>query len=280
MKSLSFPLLLLSFCLPARAALIASWNQDEASGNLIDSTGGHAAAVPIGPNAYGQAGVPNGVYGAITVTNAVGTSIGYGPSTTDSFFTSGADNVNPVMNIPRTGAFTVMSWVNPTAGDIAARSYRPISTGSATGADRGWGLALRLATTDGSSSTIRFTNYGVLDNDSDPFAVIPGNWVHIAATYNNGAINYYLNGNLLGGADNSLFGDDLAAARLTIGGRLGGNDSDQMSGRIDGLRVYDTVLTAAEIQAAAAASVSVPEPAAVSLALAAAAGLMRRRRKA
>jgi hypothetical protein len=280
MKSKAIPFTLLVLSVPAHAALIAAWNQNELSGNLIDATGNHAAAVPAGANTYGQPGVPNGTYGSIIVTNAAGTSIGYGPSTVDNYFTSGADNLNPVMNVPRTGALTVMAWVNPNAGDVAGRSYRPVSTGSATGTDRGWGLALRLNAVDGSSSVVRFTNYGVADNDSDAFPVVIGSWVHVAATYNNGTINYYLNGNLLGGSDVSLFGDDLAAARLTIGGRLGGNDADQMSGRMDGIRVYDSVLTDVEIRAAAVASVSVPEPASFTLASVAAAALLRRRRRA
>ena len=271
---------LLISAIPAHGALIASWNQNESSGNLIDSAGGHPAAVPVGPNTYSQPGVPNGTYGSIVVTGATGTSIGYGPSIVDSFFTSGADNNNPVMNIPNTGSFTLMSWINPSAGDIAGRSYRPLSTGSAGGADRGWGFALRLGNADGTNATIRFTSYGLLDNDSDPFTAVIGSWVHVAATYNNGAIDYYLNGNLLGGSDVSVFGDEAATARLTIGGRLGGNDSDQVNGRLDGVRVYNEVLTAAQIQAAALASVSaVPEPSSVTLAAAAASGLLLRRRR-
>src|SRR4051794_19359132 len=96
-----------AFAVPsANAALIGSWRQDEASGNLIDSTGGHPPGVPTGTPSYGQAGVPNGTYGAINVTNAAGTSIGYGPSEVDEFFTIGNDNNNPVMNLPATGAFT------------------------------------------------------------------------------------------------------------------------------------------------------------------------------
>jgi hypothetical protein len=276
-KSRALPFAFFVLSLPAHAALIASWNQNELSGNLVDSAGGHPAAVPIGANTYAQPGVPNGTYGSIIVAGATGTSIGYGPSIVDSYFTVGADNNNPVMNIPSTGSFTVMAWINPNAGDVAARSYRPISTGSSLGADRGWGLALRLGNADGTAATVRFTNYGILDNDSDPFTVVIGSWVHIAATYSNGSINYFLNGNQLTGSDVSSFGDELAGARLTIGGRLGGNDSDQLSGRMDGLRVYDTVMTAAQIQAAAIASV-VPEPSVLALASLGAVGLLRRRR--
>jgi hypothetical protein len=262
----------------ADAALIGAWRQDEASGNLIDSTGGHPAGVPTGTPSYGQAGVANGTYGAINVTNAAGNSIEYGPSDVDEFFTVGTDNNNPVMNLDRAGAFTVMGWVNPAAPAAAGRTYRFLSTGSAAGADRGWGFGLRLNNITGAGSAIRFTNYGVADNDSSAFDVTFGNWVHIAATYNNGQINYFLNGNALD-ADTSLFGNDGAPARLVIGGRLGGNDTDQMNGRVDGVQVYNEVLTADQIRQAAAASVSVPEPSAVfMLGVASCLALVRRQR--
>jgi hypothetical protein len=262
----------------ADAALIGAWRQDEASGNLIDSTGGHPAGVPTGTPSYGQAGVANGTYGAINVTNAAGNSIEYGPSDVDEFFTVGTDNNNPVMNLDRAGAFTVMGWVNPAAPAAAGRPYRFLSTGRAAGAARGWGFGLRLNNTNGTGSAIRFTNYGVADNDSSAFDVTFGNWVHIAATYNNGQINYFLNGNALD-ADTSLFGNDGAPARLVIGGRLGGNDTDQMNGRVDGVQVYNEVLTADQIRQAAAASVSVPEPSAVfMLGVASCLALVRRQR--
>ena len=263
----------------ADAALIGSWRQDEAAGNLTDSTGGHPAGVPTGSPTYGQPGVPNGTYGSINVTNAAGTSIEYGPSEVDEFFTIGSDNNNPVMNLDRAGAFTVMGWVNPAAPTAAGRTYRFLSTGSAAGADRGWGIGLRLNNTAGTGSAIRFTNYGVADNDSSLFDVTFGNWVHVAATYNNGQINYFLNGNALD-SDTSLFGNEGTPARLVVGGRLGGNDTDQMNGRVDGVQVFNEVLTLDQIRQAAAASVSVPEPSAALLIGAAGwAALARRRRQ-
>jgi hypothetical protein len=268
-------------CLPAQAALIGWWAQNEASGNVTDATHGHAPATLAATGAvnYGQPGVPNGTYGSIVVTGASGTSIGYGPNVSEDYFVSGADNNNPVMNILRTSSLTVMSWINPQAHDIIGRTYRPISTGSGAGVDRGWGFGLRLNDLAGATSAIRFTTYGVADNDSDPFAVTFGEWIHIAATYDNGAITYYRNGTLLGGSDTSLFGDDLAAARLTIGARLGGNDGDQTNGLLDGIRVYNEVLSPAAIQAAAIASVrAIPEPSALGLAIFGVACLARRRR--
>lgn len=267
----------LAFAVPsANAALIGAWRQDEPSGNLIDSTGAHPAGTATGSPTYGQPGVPNGTYGAITVAGAAGTAIEYGPSTVDEFFTIGTDNNNPVMNLNATDAFTIMGWVNP-AAPTAARTYRFLSTGSAAGADRGWSIGLRVPNPAGTGSSVRFTNYGIADNDSSTFDVTFGEWVHLAATYDNGQINYFLNGNALD-SDTSAFGNEGAASRLVVGARPGGNDTDQMNGLVDGVQVFNEVLAPDQIRQAAVASV-VPEPSTVLLlGVAGCAALARRRR--
>ena len=269
-------LLSLAAALPAQAALVAEWRLDEASGDIVDATGLHPAGTVVGSVAYAQPGVPAGTYGSITVAAAAGSAIQFGPNVSDSFFQVGASNNVPVMNIDRTGSMTVMAWINPFQNDIGGRAYRPLSSGTADGVDRGWGFALRLADTLGTAS-VRLTTYGIADNDSDLFNIAFGQWIHIAATYNNGAINYFLNGNQLGGSDVSLFGNEGVNSRLTVGGRFGGNDFDQTNGLLDGIRVYDEALTAEQIRIAAAASV-VPEPG-VSLLAAVAAGLTFSRRR-
>jgi hypothetical protein len=193
----------------------------------------------------------------------------------DEFFTIGSDNNNPVMNLGATGAFTVMGWVNPNAPTVA-RTYRFMSTGSAAGPDRGWGIGLRVPQTTGAGSSIRFTTYGILDNDSSLFDVTFGNWVHVAATYDNGQISYFLNGNALD-SDVSAFGDEGVAGRLVIGGRLGANDADQMNGLIDGVRVYNEILTPEQIRQAAVESV--PEPSTMLLGVAVGCIALARRRR-
>ncbi|MGV3533991.1 MAG: LamG-like jellyroll fold domain-containing protein [Chthoniobacteraceae bacterium] len=262
----------------SQGALVGWWAQDELSGDLIDATGAHPSATlsPLGAVEYGQPGVPAGIYGSIVVANTAGRAIGYGPNVSDDFFIM-PGNDTPMMSLDRTSAFTLMSWINPQQPD-APRTYRPLSTGGAAGADGGWGLGLRLNDTAGSSATVRFTSYAVADNDSAPFAVAFGEWIHIAVTYNNGAIDYYLNGALLDGSDVSLFNNPGPNASATIGARLGGNDSDQTFGLLDGVQVHDQVLTAAEIRAAAALSV-VPEPSAAALVVLGAIGLAGRRRR-
>lgn len=273
-------LFLVLACFQARSANIGFWTQDEVSGNLIDLTGNHLPGTPTGSPLYGQPGVPNGSYGSINVFNAAGTSIQYGPSTLDQFFTVGSDNNNPVMNLDAAGSFTVMGWINPSAPTIAAATYRFLSTGSAAGADRGWGIGLRVTNATGLASSIRFTSYGLADNDSATFDVTFGSWIHVAVTYDNGVTSYFLNGNALD-SDTRVFGNETVNGRLVIGGRLGGNDVDQMNGLVDGIQVFDQVLSLAEIQNAAAASVSVvPEPSTCALAALGALSLLCLKRRA
>ena len=95
------------------AAIIANWKHDETTGQLIDSTGNHPDGVSTGVPTYLMPGVPNGTYGAINVTSAFGTSLEYGPTATDEFFTVGLNNDNPVLNLDNTEAFTIMAWINP-----------------------------------------------------------------------------------------------------------------------------------------------------------------------
>ena len=261
----------------AQAALIGDWRQNELAGLLIDSTGGHPDGVPTGTPTYGMPGVPNGTYGSITVTGAAGTSIEYGPSEVDEYFTIGTTNINPVLNLDPTGNFTVMGWMNPLAPLVAGRTYRFLATGIESGAAGGWGFGLRLNNTAGTGSALRFTGFGIADRDGSLFDVTFGSWIHAAVTYSNGAVSYFLNGDPVG-TNTTLYTNETAAARLILGARFGGNDVDQMNGRLDGVRVYDTVLTQAEIRQAAVQSV-VPEPASGLLALFAGLGVAARRRR-
>ena len=131
----------------------------------------------------------------------------------------------------------------------------------------------------------RFTAYGVADKDIEiAGGIVYDQWIHLAATYDNGVTTLYFNGDLLGThADVRLFGNDSASNRLVIGGRLGGSNNEQANGLIDGLRVYDEVLTLDQIRLAAAESVSVPESgtallALIGLSLCGASGAFRGRR--
>ena len=266
----------------APAALVGWWKQDDLTGsNVVDSTGQNPDAFIVGSPVFGTEGVPNGVYGSITVTNAAGTSISYGPSTVDAYFVTGIDNNNPVMNIDPAAQLTVMGWLRPATPELTtSHTYRMIGTGSNAGPDFGWGLGLRLTNVGGLLVPFaRFTAYGIIDKDVPfPTPIVYDQWIHLAATYDNGVTSLYLNGDFIGThADLRAFGNDSPNNRLVIGGRLGGSNNEQTNGLIDGLEVYDSILTIDEIRTAAADSVSIPEASTVLLGLMGALFLVRRR---
>lgn len=271
---------LLTVSAPA-AHLIGSYPLDEISGNIVDETGLNPNGELTGTANYRQPGVPNGTYGSMVVTNASGTSVGFGPSTQDTLFIAGTTNTNPILDLAATGSFTSMGWINPAAAVLTTQyTSRLFATGTAAGLDRGWSMGLAYNPATAPTWTVRFTAFGVADKDSTRFSLNTGEWYHIATTYDNGTTSLFLNGELLNThANTARFGDELALGRLVIGGRLGGNDRDQANGLLDGLRVYNRVLTVGELREAAVLSVSViPEPAVALLGLLTAPLLFRRKR--
>jgi hypothetical protein len=85
----------------------------------------------------------------------------------------------------------------------------------------------------------------VTDRSVDGTAAVPANtWTHLAVTYDATTIRLYVNGTQVATAPSS--GDLLASDNpLRIGGNL--IWGEYYSGLIDDVRVYNRVLTAAEI---------------------------------
>ncbi len=71
-------------------------------------------------------------------------------------------------------------------------------------------------------------------------------WSHLAATYDGSTVHIYVNGVQRGSASRT---NGLAASAGVL--RLGGNGvwAEWFVGRMDDVRIYDTALTATQIQA-------------------------------
>jgi hypothetical protein len=108
---------------------------------------------------------------------------------------------------------------------------------------------LRLNGGTGAGSAIRFTNYGVLDNDSSLFNVNFGEWSHIAATYNRWVARLYADGVEV--CSRWTWGAlAMPEVPFTLSGYLddSGEIVDEITGRLDDVRIYARALSATEIR--------------------------------
>jgi len=248
----------------AQATLIACYNMEQSASPLVDQAGGQTAVTNGGGgDLYQQAGVPAGTYGALT-TLSTGYAAGLS-NTASQWDISVADSAE--LNL--TNNFTVMGWLYLPASPGATV---PSLIGRGQGwAGRGWNFAVRDY--QAGSRGIELTGNGIADYYSND-VITWDQWHHIAATKSStGGINFYLDGNLtatiagatgnfnaLSGTESYSLGRGNTIATQAING-----------GKMDELRVYNTVLTQTEIRAAA---VVVPEPSTIVLAASGLIGLL------
>lgn len=251
------------------AALVASYSMEQASGSQLDNSG-FGTALNFAPGGVGQqfqsAGVPGGNYGTSIVLPAstLGFSAGLTGSSGEWQAASGANKLNILSN-----SFTVMAWVNP--ADLTGVN-RILSQTFASGTTTSWGFGL-------SGSEILFTKAGIADFTSSGAALTSAAWQHIAVTVSpTTGVSFYRNGDLVSSNTSANGIANLNTAGRTDSFRLfNGAGGQNLTGNLDEVRVYDTVLTIGEIRAAAVTAV--PEPAAAGLVLLGALGCLRRRRR-
>ena len=136
-------------------------------------------------------------------------------------------------------AITIACWINP----------------AGLGGDNGFVALNGSYAFKASSDHLRFTTPGIMDHDAFSAILQVGIWQHVAVTFqpeqNSGAI-FYLNG---------LESERLDGSAVNAGGgpfQIGNNQWSQFyEGMIDDVRVYNTVLTAEEIQQAMRGDTSV-----------------------
>lgn len=264
----------------AQGALVAHYKLDETSGNLADASGNSLTGTlqtfnsTANPNAwaYNQPSVPAGTYGEITVSPSTAASFGAsfqgGDNDNRANFAIGSPAVienliNAGTNGPGgnggVGNMTVMGWINL---DTASGNQRIFGTG--TSGLGGWGFGT-------SGSNLIFTTFGGADRRGTGGLVV-GTWYHIAATYDDNSLDFFVNGTSVGttnGPDAGKFTEEIGTS-FRVG--ASNNGVDQNFGRYDEVKVFDTVLTAAEIQSAA-----IPEPSTALLGALGALALLRRR---
>ncbi len=198
---------------------VAHWKLDDGSGTTaLDSAGGNHGALINGPT-WTAAGMVNG-----------------------ALEFDGADDRVTVTTSPDlelSGEITLAAWVNPDT--LYRKTARILSKSDGTASNRSDYYLLATAT------AIQFAFYDAsLVETTYTVTLNPGQWVHIAGTYDGSTARLYLNGVEV--ASTVHAGSIRVSPKPLHLGSWGGADTKRTwDGRLDDLRVYAQALSAAEI---------------------------------
>jgi hypothetical protein len=247
----------------SQASLVAHYNMEQGSTPLVDQAGGQTADALGSGHSYAVGG-PAGFGTAVALTG------------NGSWQISAANSQE--LNLANN--FTVASWIYLDSATIAGKTgtnnllNRIIGDDAAWDAD-GWSFGVF------NDGRVRFTKNGVIDADIGTVGAVSTNtWVHLAATISSTTgTTVYVNGAPIGSNANLAnlntgLGNNGVLDPFAIGRSYGGAEAQWFAGRLDEVRVYDTVLSQSEIQ-----GLMVPEPSAALLASLASLGFAFRRRR-
>jgi hypothetical protein len=144
--------------------------------------------------------------------------------------------VNDAADLHLSSAMTLEAWVNPTKNTAWRTAIMKERTG-----DLDWALYA-----SGSAKPSAWTNTaGGMGSVTGPTAPALNTWTHLAATYDTTTIRLYVNGTQVATAARTG-----TLTNSTGALRLGGNGlwGEWFAGQLDDVRVYNTTLTAAQIQ--------------------------------
>jgi hypothetical protein len=152
-----------------------------------------------------------------------------------------SDSLNP------TQCITVEAWIYPKSplDPVAAPIIKKAGGGGPWGQDNGYALELLGA------EEVRF---GVCVDENETWNITgsapltPDKWSHVAGVYDGAHVSFYLNGELVG-TPLAASGRIMPSHRPLQIGHDASNPERYFHGLIDEARVYNTALSAAQIQA-------------------------------
>ena len=206
---------------PAQAQLVHHWKLNE------DTAAGAAAA------ADSVGGLNGDIQGATSVPGKSGNALSF----------DGSDDVVTIQNFVPPQQGTVAFWMDPGFGSSKQRIF-----------GAGGDFEVIVYSTGIVRNELFAGGSGTLQ--SSPGSVEPGQWFHIAVTYAydgagpSTALEVYVNGELdvVGTAGEPIVPTDTT---LLLGHRAGAAGGEHYGGLLDDLRIYDRVLSEAEIRALA-----------------------------
>jgi len=206
---------------PSTAGLVGHWTFDEGSGTTaVDATGnGHDGTL------FGNPQWTDGkVGGALWFAGA--------PDKVEVPYSA---ELNPE-------EFTLTMWLNPAPARGEYRDHMSPVTSRDSGPSRGY--MIYIAESGEEWFEFRIGDGG-WRNLKGPMAAYRA-WTHLAATYSNGEMKLYINGELVGELSATISLNTEQGFRIGAGG-TGGDGQMFYEGLIDDIRVYNRPLTEAEI---------------------------------
>jgi len=206
---------------PVQARLVHHWKLDEDTGAgatvVVDSIGG----------------LNGDIQGAQSVPGKAGNALSF----------DGSDDVVTIQNFVPPKQGTVAFWMDPGFGSSKQRIF-----------GAGGDFEVIVYSTGIVRNELFAGGSGTLQ--SSPGSVEPGQWFHIAVTYDydgagpSTALEVYVNGELdvVGTAGEPTIPTDTT---LLLGYRVGAAGGEHYGGLLDDLQIYDSVLSEAEIKALA-----------------------------
>lgn len=272
MKSSGVSALLLAlFATSAHAALLVQYNFD--GGNANDTgTGTPANGTLIGANSGFTSSTPGG--------SGLAYSTGAGVNDYITTGTTVTPDAGPPAKLASLNAFTISMWVNlqavPVLGD------RLVSTWDGSN-----GIDFRINTASATNFPLVLSVDGATTTSANVTAPSTNTWLFLAVTYDGsvttGNVRFYTGRTDVAAAQLGGVGNSNAGVVASTGGALqiGGTPATALdrspSAFFDDVRIYDTVLTATELEAVRASNI--PEPASLGLVGLSLLGLMARRRR-
>ena len=268
MKTMKTAKLLRMFIVGATMALLGSAGQaqiaylncEDPASQLTDQADGSVAVATGAGQTYGIPSAQAGAYGAITLTNSLGAAVAISGANTGAWDYSLADSTK---FCDLSNDYTLMAWIYvPPTGVPVNGDDIPILGGDETWNGFGFEWGLSDAST---SNSIMITTWGIEEflTPSIPFQL--NAWQHIAVIKSGtaGVIFYYNGVSVLTNAtsialqpNNVNASDDMYYSICRSLGNEAGDDNFNNGLAVDEVRVYDTVLSPAQIIAAASSYVN------------------------
>lgn len=209
----------------------ASQNARQASG-LVGLWSFDGPDMVAGTTAYDRSGSGyDGTLSGMTAASAVPGRVG------QALYFDGSDDVISIANLDAHATRSVSFWMKRDRDP--ANFYEGIIGCSAPG---GWGIGISPV---GNGSTIFDSVLGSSSHVSTA-GITDQEWHHIVETRGNGTIQFYIDG-VLDSSQADTDVHDCSAALYQIGNH--NNNSPMFKGTLDDLRLYNKVLTAAEVSA-------------------------------